>query len=106
MPQQEQVAQGGEVDVPILRIERLSKTFGGTRALVEASLEIVPGEIHALVGQNGSGKSTLIKVLADYHQPDPGAHGSRRSAVRAGHAGRRGERAPRFVHQISDSSSS
>ena len=49
------------------------KTFPGTRALVDASIEIRDGEIHALVGQNGSGKSTLIKTLAGYHTPDPGA---------------------------------
>src|SRR4051812_3544850 len=58
----------------VLRLEHLSKTFPGTRALIDASLDIREGEIHALVGQNGSGKSTLIKVLAGYHAPDPGAN--------------------------------
>ena len=58
---------------PVLQITGLSKTFTGTRALIDASLDIRPGEIHALVGQNGSGKSTLIKTLAGYHSPDPGA---------------------------------
>jgi ribose transport system ATP-binding protein len=58
---------------PLLRIEKLSKTFGGTRALRDVELEIAPGEIHALVGQNGCGKSTLIKTLAGYHHADPGA---------------------------------
>src|ERR671923_3042365 len=58
---------------PVLRIAGLSKTFGATRALIDASLDIRRGEIHALVGQNGSGKSTLIKTLAGYHAPDPGA---------------------------------
>ena len=57
----------------ILRIQSLSKTFGGTRALIDVDLEVKAGEIHALVGQNGSGKSTLIKSLAGYHHPDPGA---------------------------------
>jgi ribose transport system ATP-binding protein len=59
--------------VSILRIERLSKTFPGTKALDNVSLEIGDREIHGLVGQNGSGKSTLIKVLAGYHRADPGA---------------------------------
>jgi ribose transport system ATP-binding protein len=58
---------------PVLRLEKLSKTFGGTRALRDVALEIAPGEIHALVGQNGCGKSTLIKTLAGYHDADPGA---------------------------------
>jgi ribose transport system ATP-binding protein len=58
---------------PTLRVGRLSKTFPGTRALSDASLDIRPGEVHALIGQNGSGKSTLIKTLAGYHKPDAGA---------------------------------
>ena len=58
---------------PALRITGLSKTFGATRALIAAALDIRPGEIHALVGQNGSGKSTLIKTLAGVHAPDPGS---------------------------------
>jgi len=57
---------------PILVVTNLSKTFPGQRALREVSMEVLPGEIHALVGQNGSGKSTLIKCLCGYHSPDPG----------------------------------
>src|SRR5919201_136809 len=57
----------------ILRIEGLSKTFPGTRALRNVSLDVRHNEILALVGSNGSGKSTLIKTLAGYHHADPGA---------------------------------
>ena len=71
---QEKFERNGTAAVPpVLRIAGLSKTFGATRALVDAALEIRPGEIHALMGSNGSGKSTLIKALAGYHTPDPGA---------------------------------
>lgn len=59
-------------DVPTLRIRGLSKTFGGVQALKGVDLEIVPGEVHGLLGENGSGKSTLIKVLAGFHQPEAG----------------------------------
>jgi ribose transport system ATP-binding protein len=56
-----------------VRLEHLTKTFPGQRALDDVSLEIRRGEIHALVGQNGSGKSTLIKTLSGFHRPDDGA---------------------------------
>jgi ribose transport system ATP-binding protein len=61
------------MSAPVLEIANLSKTFPGTRALSDVSLEVGRSEIHALVGQNGSGKSTLIKVLSGFHRPDPGA---------------------------------
>jgi len=56
----------------VLRVERISKTFPGTRALNEVSMGFARGEIHALLGNNGSGKSTLIKVLAGVYNADPG----------------------------------
>jgi len=58
---------------PRLDLRAVSKTFGGTRVLHDVSLDVAPGEVHALVGQNGSGKSTLIKILAGFHTADPGA---------------------------------
>ena len=83
-----------------LRVQGLSKTFVGQRALVDVDLEVKSGEIHALLGQNGSGKSTLIKILAGFHAPDPGSAawvngesfvlGSAAAAHRAG---------LRFIHQ-------
>jgi ribose transport system ATP-binding protein len=57
---------------PRLELRRLSKSFGGTRALRDVDLSVLPGEVHGLLGENGSGKSTLIKVLAGFHDPDDG----------------------------------
>lgn len=57
---------------PVLTIRGLSKTFVSTRALRDVDFDLRAGEIHALIGQNGCGKSTLIKILAGFHQPDPG----------------------------------
>jgi len=59
-----------QADFPVLRIERLSKSFGGARALDEVRLTVRHGEVHGLLGQNGSGKSTLIKILSGFHEPD------------------------------------
>jgi ribose transport system ATP-binding protein len=67
------VARAPATTVAALRLWDLSKTFGGQKALDNASLEIAPGEVHGLLGQNGCGKSTLIKILAGFHAPDPGS---------------------------------
>ncbi len=50
----------------------LAKHFGRTRALDGVDLQIAAGEVVALLGENGSGKSTLVKILAGYHEPEPG----------------------------------
>lgn len=59
--------------VPVLALRGVSKSFGAVRALRDVSLELFPGEVHALAGENGAGKSTLIKALAGVHRPDSGS---------------------------------
>lgn len=55
-----------------LDIRGVGKSFGGTRALHEVSLEIRVGSVHAFVGENGAGKSTLGKIVAGVIEPDDG----------------------------------
>jgi ABC-type sugar transport system ATPase subunit len=57
----------------LLTMTGISKRFDGVHALKSASLEVQPGEIHALLGENGAGKSTLMKVLAGVYPADEGS---------------------------------
>ena len=55
-----------------IRLTDIAKRFGPVTANDGASLEVAPGEIHALVGENGAGKSTLMRVLAGMYAPNAG----------------------------------
>jgi simple sugar transport system ATP-binding protein len=57
---------------PILRLDKVTKRFGGLTAVNEVSLQIFPGEVVALAGDNGAGKSTLIKMISGVYKPDDG----------------------------------
>ncbi|TNC52435.1 sugar ABC transporter ATP-binding protein [Rubellimicrobium rubrum] len=58
--------------VPVLALRDVSKRFGATQALSGMTLELFPGEVHAVVGENGAGKSTMIKVMTGVHEPTSG----------------------------------
>ncbi|MER3554492.1 MAG: sugar ABC transporter ATP-binding protein [Meiothermus sp.] len=61
-----------EPSTEFLRLENITKTFGGVRALRGVNLTIRAGEIYHLLGENGSGKSTLIKIISGAQPPDGG----------------------------------
>jgi ribose transport system ATP-binding protein len=50
----------------------ISKRFPGVQALQDASLDVLPGEVHVLLGENGAGKSTLMKILCGQYAADAG----------------------------------
>jgi rhamnose transport system ATP-binding protein len=58
--------------LPALELRHAAKSFGAVRALIDGSVTLRGGEVHALLGENGAGKSTLVKVLAGVYQPDSG----------------------------------
>jgi rhamnose transport system ATP-binding protein len=57
---------------PVLEMRGVSKRFGSIQALDDVSIALLPGEIHALLGENGAGKSTLIRIMTGVQQPDAG----------------------------------
>ena len=62
----------GSKNIPLLKMEEISKAFYGTHALDKANLAVDKGEVHGLIGENGAGKSTLIKILAGAEIKDSG----------------------------------
>jgi branched-chain amino acid transport system ATP-binding protein len=60
------------MDEPVLSICNVTKSFGALAACDDVSLDLRPGEIHALIGPNGAGKSTLIKQVSGSLKPDSG----------------------------------
>ncbi|WP_240741767.1 sugar ABC transporter ATP-binding protein [Deinococcus sp. KSM4-11] len=62
----------GQSNSPLLTLTNASKSFGPVQALRDVSIDLYPGEAHALLGENGAGKSTFVKILAGVHRRDAG----------------------------------
>ena len=58
--------------IPFLKIDNLSKSFGGVKAVSDLSLALMPGRINAIIGPNGAGKTTLFNLIAGFIRPDSG----------------------------------
>jgi monosaccharide-transporting ATPase len=63
----------GTTASPVVRMQGVTIEFPGVKALDAVDFRLLPGEIHALMGENGAGKSTLIKVLTGVYDPDAGS---------------------------------
>ncbi len=72
LPPFEKSLSSSSFSSPALELRGISKRFGETQALSEASLVVLPGEIHALLGENGAGKSTLVAIAAGRLAADAG----------------------------------
>ncbi|MEX0852546.1 MAG: sugar ABC transporter ATP-binding protein [Bauldia sp.] len=83
----------------LLSLTDVSKSYGGVPALRRVSLDIAPGEIHALVGENGAGKSTLIKILAGVLPADEAAITIDGRSVAIDGPSAAFEQGLRFIHQ-------
>lgn len=66
-------AAPGVERAPLLKLENISKIFGGVAALRGVQFDVMPGEVLCLAGENGCGKSTIIKIISGVYQPEPGA---------------------------------
>ncbi|MCS7145994.1 MAG: ATP-binding cassette domain-containing protein [Nitrososphaerota archaeon] len=85
---------------PLLSARRVSKSFGGVQALVDASIEIMEGEILGVIGPNGAGKSTLAGVIVGSLRPDRGQIIFRDSDITKYSRRRRAELGIAHTHQI------
>ena len=56
----------------LLEFNNISKSFPGVKALEDVSIDLLPGEVHIIVGENGAGKSTLMKILSGAYTADEG----------------------------------
>ncbi len=56
----------------VIEAVNISKSFGPVPVLFSVSMDVRPGEVHALIGENGAGKSTLMKILSGFHDPTSG----------------------------------
>lgn len=91
-----------------VRVEGVSKLFGGVAALTEISLRLEPGTVHAIVGPNGSGKTTLLNLISGYYPLDAGSIAidnttvSQLDAIRIARMGvRRTFQTPKLIPELS-----
>src|SRR5919106_1785328 len=92
-------SDGPELGVPLLQMRGITKSFFGVPVLDAVDLDVMPGEVHAVVGENGAGKSTLMKILVGAYQPDAGSILLDGEEVHFGHPRQAQERGVSIIYQ-------
>lgn len=83
----------------ILKMENITKTFPGVKALDAVSINVRSGRVHAVIGENGAGKSTLMKVLTGINKPDSGVITFKGEIVKPQNPKEMSERGISIIHQ-------
>jgi ABC-type sugar transport system ATPase subunit len=92
-------SDGAEPGVPLLQMRGITKSFFGVPVLDAVNLDVMAGEVHAVVGENGAGKSTLMKILVGAYQPDEGSILLDGEEVRFSHPRQVQERGVSIIYQ-------
>src|ERR671911_272076 len=92
-------SDGAQPGVPLLQMRGITKSFFGVPVLDAVDLDVLPGEVHAVVGENGAGKSTLMKILVGAYQPDAGSILLDGEEVRFSHPRQAQERGVSIIYQ-------
>ncbi|MCC0003453.1 MAG: ATP-binding cassette domain-containing protein, partial [Methylobacteriaceae bacterium] len=69
----------------LLKVDDVSLSFGGVRAITDVSFDIRKGEIRAIIGPNGAGKTSMLNVINGFYHPQRGSisfHGKRRARMK------------------------
>ncbi len=93
------VARAPEQARPLLALRDVQKSFGPVQVLYDIDMELIPGEVHALIGENGAGKSTAMKIMSGYYTASGGTVELDGAPVTYGHSREAEERGVTLIHQ-------
>ena len=84
---------------PILALRDVQRSFGPVQVLFDIDMELIPGEVHALIGENGAGKSTAMKIMSGYYEASGGTVELDGAPVTFSHSREAEKRGVTLIHQ-------